>query len=183
MNSEIRQSVVKRLRRLFIALNRNLCFTEHAAASRDLEHTVLDLLTPLVASAEQESEDYSAWARRRQVVTQIIEYAQSHSDWVPSIPDLCNQFHLSRRSLQYAFEDVMGVSPTNYLRAIRLNGVRRTLRGVGAVSVQDAAAAWGFWNLSQFSADYRRFFGERPSDTLHNSDGIIPAARYPLLRH
>jgi len=32
--------------------------------------------------------------------------------------------------------------------------------------VQAVAAAWGFWDLSQFASDYRHQFGERPSDTL-----------------
>ena len=33
-------------------------------------------------------------------------------------------------------------------------------------TVQDVAGAWGFWHLSQFSADYQRFFNELPSQTL-----------------
>ena len=33
-------------------------------------------------------------------------------------------------------------------------------------SVQDAAAAYGFWHMSQFAVDYRELFGERPSETL-----------------
>ena len=36
----------------------------------------------------------------------------------------------------------------------------------GEVSVQDAAARWGFWHLGQFSRDYKRQFGELPSQTL-----------------
>jgi AraC family ethanolamine operon transcriptional activator len=32
--------------------------------------------------------------------------------------------------------------------------------------VQDVAAAWGFWHLSQFATDYRKLFGMRPSETL-----------------
>ena len=36
----------------------------------------------------------------------------------------------------------------------------------GVQSVQDIAASWGFWHLSQFATDYRKLFGVRPSDTL-----------------
>jgi len=32
--------------------------------------------------------------------------------------------------------------------------------------VQEAAAGWGFWHLSELAADYRRQFGELPSQTL-----------------
>lgn len=61
------------------------------------------------------------------------------------------------------------MAPATYLRALRLNGVRRDLRGRAADSVQDVAAAWGFWHLSQFATDYRRMFGARPSETLRGA--------------
>ena len=38
-------------------------------------------------------------------------------------------------------------------------------------SVQDAAAAYGFWHMSQFALDYRQMFGERPSETLKRRGG------------
>lgn len=75
---------------------------------------------------------------------------------------------MSRRTLQYCFEDVLGMSPTLYLRRLRLNGVRRALldpsrgqRQIGAV-----AADWGFGNFSQFSSDYKKLFGESASSSL-----------------
>ncbi|HSI51777.1 MAG TPA: helix-turn-helix domain-containing protein, partial [Ideonella sp.] len=83
-----------------------------------------------------------------------------------SVPQLCEALHVSRRTLQYAFEDEAGVSPLAYLRSVRLNGVRRLLRDPHqSMSVQDAAAHWGFWNMSQFASDYRRQFGESASQT------------------
>ena len=39
------------------------------------------------------------------------------------------------------------------------NGYHRT-------KVQDIAARWGFWHLGHFVTDYRRMFGELPSQTL-----------------
>jgi AraC family ethanolamine operon transcriptional activator len=32
--------------------------------------------------------------------------------------------------------------------------------------INEIANRWGFWHMSQFAADYRRFFGELPSETL-----------------
>ncbi|MOA41251.1 transcriptional regulator EutR [compost metagenome] len=62
----------------------------------------------------------------------------------------------------------MGTNPVQYLRAIRLNRVRRDLRQNqrGGLKVQDVACHWGFWHLSSFTADYKRMFGELPSQTL-----------------
>jgi len=54
------------------------------------------------------------------------------------------------------------------LRTIRLNGARRDLRNAASchATVQDIAAAWGFWHLSQFASDYKDLFGELPSASL-----------------
>ncbi|MCK5375915.1 MAG: helix-turn-helix domain-containing protein, partial [Acidobacteria bacterium] len=32
--------------------------------------------------------------------------------------------------------------------------------------VTDVANNWGFWHMGQFAADYRKMFGELPSQTL-----------------
>jgi AraC family ethanolamine operon transcriptional activator len=69
------------------------------------------------------------------------------------------------------------MAPATYLRAIRLNGARRDLCNASPEtrSVQDVAAAWGFWHLSQFATDYRKLFGMKPSDTLKAAVGAREA--------
>ena len=84
--------------------------------------------------------------------------------------DLCNSIGASRRKLQYCFQDALGINPVAYLRAVRLNAVRRELlAGRPGASVQAVAACWGFWHLSRFSGEYRQLFGELPSQTLRRS--------------
>jgi len=55
----------------------------------------------------------------------------------------------------------------NYIRCVRLNGVRRELIGTraDALTIGDAASRWGFFHLSHFAADYQALFGELPSHT------------------
>jgi AraC family ethanolamine operon transcriptional activator len=102
----------------------------------------------------------------------LVDRAKALALQDPCIPvtvaDLCRRLRVSRRTLQYSFQDTIGISPSTYLRAVRLNGARRELKSHGGAfaSVQDAAAHWGFWHLGHFSADYKRMFGELPSDTL-----------------
>jgi AraC family ethanolamine operon transcriptional activator len=112
-------------------------------------------------------------ARRRQViVSDARNYVLAHRDRPVGVPELCERLHVSRRTLQYCFQDVLGMSPAAYLRAIRLNGARRDLGDSARVpSVNEVAAAWGFWHLSQFATDYRRLFGVRPSETLQRAVG------------
>jgi len=104
----------------------------------------------------------------RKVVSRARDYVLSQPDQVISIVDLCEHLHISRRTLQNCFQKVLGVCPGTYLKALRLNGVRRALRNPDSetVTVQDVASAWGFWHMSQFAADYRNMFSELPSETL-----------------
>ncbi|AYY98776.1 helix-turn-helix domain-containing protein [Burkholderia multivorans] len=114
----------------------------------------------------------AAPSTRRWIVEQARDYVLAHRTRPVGVPELCEQLHVSRRTLQYCFQDVLGMAPASYLRALRLNGARRDLCGRAAGSVQDVAEAWGFWHLSQFATDYRRLFGKRPSDTLRERDAL-----------
>lgn len=123
------------------------------------EHVVADL--PTCANS------------RQRIVRLAREYMQAHAESVITVPDLCEAAHTSRRALQYAFEDLLQVSPITYLRCMRLNRARRDLLrqarqggGAGGGGVGDVAARWGFWHLSRFAGDYRALFGELPSATL-----------------
>lgn len=134
-------------------------------AQQHVQQAVLDLLLVLWGDAPAEPVRGPASERHRRLVRAVIAQLDAHPEHVPTVPELCERWHVSRRTLQYAFEHVTGQSPAVYLRCLRLNAVQRLLREGRVPQVQDAAAAHGFWSLSQFTADYRRLFGERPSDT------------------
>jgi AraC family ethanolamine operon transcriptional activator len=102
-------------------------------------------------------------ARNWQLVRGIREVVEESPDCPLSVAELCARFHASRRTLQYAFEDTLGVNPSAYIRAVRLDHVRRELRGSG--SVTEVATRWGFWHFGNFSNEYRGQFGELPSET------------------
>ena len=78
---------------------------------------------------------------------------------------------VSERTLQYAFLDRFGLTPAAFLKARRLAAVSAALKRHDgrAISVGDIAAQFGFWNSGQFAADYKRAFGELPSETLGRS--------------
>jgi AraC family ethanolamine operon transcriptional activator len=83
-----------------------------------------------------------------------------------SIDELCAQFHLSRRALQNYFEEATGLAPLAYMRALRLNAVRRSLKqGERAGTVSEIAYTWGFNHLGKFAHQYHAMFGELPSQT------------------
>jgi AraC family ethanolamine operon transcriptional activator len=110
-------------------------------------------------------------SRRRAIVSNARQYVLANLERPVTVPELCKRLYVSRRTLQYCFQEILGMAPTSYLRAVRLNGARRELRQARheSVSVQDVAAAWGFWHFSQFAVDYRKLFGVKPSQTLRET--------------
>ncbi len=58
------------------------------------------------------------------------------------------------------------IGPKRYIHIRRLSAVRQQILSRDSrETVTDIANYWGFWHMGQFAADYRRHFGEAPSDT------------------
>jgi transcriptional regulator GlxA family with amidase domain len=82
------------------------------------------------------------------------------------ITELAERSGMSSRSVERAFLRT-GCTAIEYLRGVRLELARRMLADPAPLTtVADAAMAAGFTHLGRFSAEYRRRFGERPSQTL-----------------
>ena len=89
----------------------------------------------------------------------------------PYLSELCATANVSERTLQYAFHDIMGMSPLTYLHRLRLHRARDELRAAksSATTVTDVAMNWGFWHFGEFSRAYKNCFGEVPSRTLRQT--------------
>ena len=97
------------------------------------------------------------------------EYIDAHADEPPAIQEVCQAVGVSWRTLNYAFRECFGVTPKEYLQATRLDCVRKELRRMGPqATISDVANTWGFWHMGRFAANYRRHFGELPSETRNS---------------
>ncbi|SDH24526.1 helix-turn-helix domain-containing protein [Paraburkholderia phenazinium] len=144
-----------------------------AVASANVQSCVLAMLFDLAGSWQTDDLPESrSKSDRYWIVMQARDYILANRNRPVSVPELCRQFHVSRRTLQYCFKETLGMTPMSYLRAIRLNGVRRDLSSPQdrlPKTVQGVAADWGFWHLSQFATDYRKLFGKLPSESLREA--------------
>ena len=76
------------------------------------------------------------------------------------VTDLCAATGVSERALQYAFKEVMGLTPVHYLMRLRLHRVRQALLAATHASstVSAEALKWGFWHFGEFSRAYKDVF-------------------------
>jgi AraC family transcriptional regulator, ethanolamine operon transcriptional activator len=101
------------------------------------------------------------------VVRRVEEFMRHRLGEQIMLHDLCRAGRASQRTVEYAFSSVYGVGPKQYLKLLRLNEVRRTLKAkaVSSMSVADTARSFGFSHMGHFFGDYRNLFGETPNQT------------------
>ena len=141
--------------------------TSAGAWEQAFEEAMLDELLQLMTDPACDKQQRSPSSTRSFIVEKCHRLVAAQMTHAPSVSDLCEQLQISRRTLQNSFHAVAETTPLNYLRSVRLNGVRRTLMSTQAaqLSIGDAAAQWGFYHLSHFAADYFQLFAELPSQT------------------
>ena len=100
-------------------------------------------------------------------VKRAIDYIEANLDTAIGLPEIVAACGVPGRTLIKHFRDFKGTSPMRYMRAARYQKVREALsRAEPEESIGDIAARWGFSHMGRFSVEYRRRFGENPSETL-----------------
>lgn len=108
-----------------------------------------------------------ATSRSRTLAREAETWLRQHLAEPPTIAALCGALCAHERTLHEAFREHLGTTPKAYVKTLRLNAARHDLlRGMEKARVTDVALDWGFSHFGWFSQDYRRLFGETPSQTL-----------------
>lgn len=105
---------------------------------------------------------------RRVAVDRALEYLLCSGESMPTIAELCEAAGVKQRTLEYAFQDGFGITPVRFIRLHRLHLARLELAKAvpDSIKVSDVARGLGFFHLSRFAGEYKRLFGELPSQTL-----------------
>jgi AraC family transcriptional regulator, ethanolamine operon transcriptional activator len=143
---------------------------EHAGAdTSDALIAMLQLLWSRGDAAASRPVHY----QRLPIVRRLTEFMRANLSEPLMMHDLCKAAHASERAVEYAFRDVCGMGPKQYLRMLRLNQVRRDLKTLptDVATVTTIAHQYGFWHMGHFSNAYRQLFGETPRQTRQNRAG------------
>ncbi|GIE97256.1 AraC family transcriptional regulator [Paractinoplanes rishiriensis] len=103
-------------------------------------------------------------AALRRAISFIDENA--HRDIGPD--DIAAAARISVRAVRMAFRRYLDITPTAYLRRVRLDHAHHDLltASPATATVAAIAARWGFADESRFAARYRLAYGRTPADTL-----------------
>jgi AraC-like DNA-binding protein len=126
--------------------------------------------------------------RARNAHSRTVRWARSyimeHLNEPISIDNIAAAAFASRRTLYRAFAEILDDTPQRYVRRLRLHRIRHRLASDAEQRCTIALVAnqWGISELGRMSVDYRRLFGERPSETLAHAHGRTFTAQTPVDR-
>jgi len=136
--------------------------------------TAADLLAPLLDALELPVRRLHVETPKAAMLARLIHIAEQ-SDFGASIPEISLELNVSRRTIEYLFQDLVGESPRAYFTVRRLNLCKQALTEANPTetTVASIATHFGFNELGRFAAVYRRYFGELPSNTLRRAGGLV----------
>jgi AraC-like DNA-binding protein len=111
-------------------------------------------------------------------VARALAWLQKHFAEGFMVEELARHAGMSPSSFHQHFKAVTCMTPIQYQRRIRLHEARRILL-VDSLDIGEASFRVGYQSPSQFSKDYRQYFGRLPKDdAIAHADGKIPFSAY-----
>jgi len=133
---------------------------------QELERT---LLTGLLAS---QAHNYSSVLNNQLKITiptcvqRAETFIRENMQQVITLEDVVDSAQVSQKALYSNFKRYYGISPMAFLRNLRMDSVHQDLLTAGAnENITGIALKWGFNHLGRFSLEYKKRFGESPSQT------------------
>ncbi len=105
---------------------------------------------------------------REEVIRRAKALLEEGEGEIILVEELAAAVEVSERTLRTVFKEYFGVGPFRYLQLRQFHQVERALRAAdpAEVLISDVLLRYGVWEFSSFAAQYRRLFGELPSETL-----------------
>ncbi|MCA9262084.1 MAG: helix-turn-helix transcriptional regulator [Planctomycetales bacterium] len=88
-----------------------------------------------------------------------------------SIDEVTGHAKVSRRWLEYAFREVVGETPYQYLRRLRLERAKRMLADEPSTKIYEVAQNNGFSSSKQLTLAFQQEFGLSPREYRQSLQG------------
>jgi AraC-like DNA-binding protein len=98
-------------------------------------------------------------------VAKALTWLQKHFAKSVMVGELAHHVGMSPSSFHQHFKAVTGMTPVQYQKRLRLHEARRILF-VDSLDIGEASFRVGYQSHSQFSKDYRQYFGRLPKDDV-----------------
>lgn len=113
--------------------------------------------------------DQDAFSASSPGLDRIIRYIDQNAREDIGIEELSRVSNMSVRSIYNAFSRAFSTTPKTYVKQVKLRKLREDLLRGRCRNITEVALDYGFGHLGRFSSDYRKLFGELPSETARLS--------------
>ena len=158
-----------RMQAIHKAIARLIAETPSRGARKRVDHLVTEAIAWMGESSSHWRLEGSTVNRpNRRTAKQAQKIIETRYRRPVRLDDLCCATGVGMRSLQRSFHDYFSLTITDYLKAVRLNGARRELVAAdpGSTTVSAIARKNGIPHPGRFSVEFRKRFGECPSEVL-----------------
>ena len=138
-------------------------------ATADLQHALERLLTTLVSPSPPHRG--RPQHDRREIMNRLHAELEAAANQPLTAPDLAQRLGISERTLRQVCQETLGMGPARYLHLRQLRNARQLLRNPRhpAQSVTEILCSLGIWQFGRFAGEYRRVYGELPSQTFRDA--------------
>ncbi|WP_269621539.1 AraC family transcriptional regulator [Zhongshania sp. BJYM1] len=95
----------------------------------------------------------------------IVQYIDENLKNDIDAEDLAEIANVSARSIYNGFANAFSTTPRKYIKDRKLKRIRDELISGSARNITEVAFSYGLMHLGRFSSDYKKLFGELPSET------------------
>ena len=93
-----------------------------------------------------------------------------------SIREICQQHNISRKHLNFLFQEYLGVSPKMFSSLSRFQSVLQTINKAKPAKLTTLACELNFFDQAHFNNDFRRFTGIKPNEYIKNVE-LMPTLK------
>lgn len=169
LNKEMQQNISLNLSEIFTYLKD----TDHSQTSSVNAIMLYNYTLSIYAHTISHAYSYTPLKRNESTLLaqKIYHYLQDHASEPIQMIELTALIGKSERTVERLFKKYFGVPPYTYLKFHRLHLIRKHLmqRDSSFINITHLAMDNGFMEIGYFGREYKKTFGETPSETLKNN--------------
>lgn len=98
-----------------------------------------------------------------ELMNEIIFYINENIYSPLTIEELCNEFSISRSTLQILFKNNVGEAPKQYISNLKLNKSKQLIKE-SKYTISEISDILGFTSIHYFSRKFKQYFGVSPTE-------------------
>jgi AraC-like DNA-binding protein len=93
-----------------------------------------------------------------------------------SIREICQQHNISRKHLNFLFQEYLGISPKMFSSLTRFQSILQTISNAKPDKLTSLAYELNFFDQAHFNNDFKRFTGIKPNQYIKNVE-LMPTLK------